>query len=123
VRCGDGPTKAAAVRAIADRMDAIAAARGVTITRTVISDDHPVPLDGDLVDGLEDACRARGIPYQAMPSGAGHDAMEIATMAPAGMLFVPSEGGISHSPAEWTDPEQIAVGVDVMTDVVRGLRR
>ena len=122
VRCGDGAVKTAAVGAIAARMDAIATSRGVAITRTVISDDRPVTLDGALVSRLEGACRARGIPYLAMPSGAGHDAMEIATMAPAGMLFVPSEGGISHSPAEWTDPEQIAVGVDVMTDVVRELR-
>lgn len=123
VRCGDGEVKTAAVGAIGARMDAIATARGVVITRTVISDDRPVPLDDALGGRLEDACRARGVPYLAMPSGAGHDAMEIATMAPAGMLFVPSEGGISHGPAEWTDLEQIAVGVDVMTDVVRELSR
>lgn len=123
VRCGDGVVKAGVVAAVIARMDAVAARRDVRIRRTVISDDRPVPLDQGLVGLLEAACRARGIPCLAMPSGAGHDAMEIATMAPTGMLFVPSEDGVSHSPAEWTDPEQIAVGVDVMTDVVRDLRR
>lgn len=49
-----------------------------------------------------------------MPSGAGHDAQDMARVTPTGMIFVPSAGGISHSPKEYTSPEQIARGVDVL---------
>jgi N-carbamoyl-L-amino-acid hydrolase len=49
-----------------------------------------------------------------LPSGAGHDAQNVARFAPMGMIFVPSRGGISHSPLEYTSPEQIANGVEVL---------
>jgi N-carbamoyl-L-amino-acid hydrolase len=49
-----------------------------------------------------------------MPSGAGHDAQDMARVTPTGMIFVPSQGGISHSPREYTSPEQTARGVDVL---------
>jgi N-carbamoyl-L-amino-acid hydrolase len=49
-----------------------------------------------------------------MPSGAGHDAQDMARVTPTGMVFVPSAGGVSHSPREYTSPEQMARGVDVL---------
>jgi N-carbamoyl-L-amino-acid hydrolase len=49
-----------------------------------------------------------------LPSGAGHDATQIATIAPIGMIFVPSRGGKSHCPEEWTDLEDIALGVQAL---------
>ena len=49
-----------------------------------------------------------------MPSGAGHDAQEIAHLGPMGMIFVPSVDGISHSPREFSRPEDIANGVNVL---------
>jgi allantoate deiminase len=49
-----------------------------------------------------------------MVSGAGHDAMIMADFAPTGLVFVPSRGGISHAPEEWTDYGQLAKGVDVL---------
>jgi beta-ureidopropionase / N-carbamoyl-L-amino-acid hydrolase len=54
-----------------------------------------------------------------MPSGAGHDAQAIATIAPMGMIFVPSVGGISHAPAELTRPEDCAHGAAVLLDAAR----
>jgi N-carbamoyl-L-amino-acid hydrolase len=53
-----------------------------------------------------------------MPSGAGHDAQEVARIAPMGMIFVPSVGAISHSPREFTKPEDVANGVDVLLNAV-----
>ena len=53
-----------------------------------------------------------------MPSGAGHDAQEIAHIAPMGMIFVPSVGGISHSPREFTKAEDVAHGADVLLNAV-----
>jgi N-carbamoyl-L-amino-acid hydrolase len=49
-----------------------------------------------------------------LPSGAGHDAQEIAGLCPVGMIFVPSVGGISHSPKEYSRPEDIANGANVL---------
>jgi N-carbamoyl-L-amino-acid hydrolase len=53
-----------------------------------------------------------------LPSGAGHDAQELARIAPMGMIFVPSVGGISHSPKEYSRPEAIAHGANVLLQAV-----
>ncbi len=52
--------------------------------------------------------------YEHLPSGAGHDAQSIAPLAPIGMIFVPSRDGVSHAPAEFTDPVDIGNGADVL---------
>lgn len=49
-----------------------------------------------------------------LPSGAGHDAQNVARFAPVGMIFVPSRAGISHSPLEYSSPEQVANGAEVL---------
>ena len=51
-----------------------------------------------------------------LPSGAGHDAQMLARVCPAGMVFVPSVGGISHNPAEHTDPADLGAGADVLLE-------
>jgi N-carbamoyl-L-amino-acid hydrolase len=56
--------------------------------------------------------------YRVMPSGAGHDAQDMAHIAPTGMIFVPSRGGISHSPKEYTSPEDMANGAKVLLETV-----
>jgi N-carbamoyl-L-amino-acid hydrolase len=53
-----------------------------------------------------------------MPSGAGHDAQDMAHIAPTGMIFVPSVGGISHSPEEFTSATDMANGVNVLLHTV-----
>jgi acetylornithine deacetylase/succinyl-diaminopimelate desuccinylase-like protein len=55
-----------------------------------------------------------GLSWQAVPSGAGHDAAHMAHLGPMGMIFIPSRGGRSHCPDEWTDKEQIGAGVHVL---------
>ncbi len=59
-----------------------------------------------------------GLSYKIMPSGAGHDAQDMARIAPTGMIFVPSVGGISHSPNEFTDARGMANGADVLLHTV-----
>ena len=49
-----------------------------------------------------------------MPSGAGHDAQDLARIAPTGMIFIPSKDGISHSPKEYSSPEDMANGANVL---------
>jgi allantoate deiminase len=81
----------------------------------------PVALDPALQDALEAAAGEEGATTLRMPSGAGHDAMVLAHHIPAAMLFVPSRGGLSHTPEEFTTPEQCELGARVLARAVRQL--
>jgi len=67
---------------------------------------------------IEAACGALGLRSRRLPSGAGHDAQAMASLGPMGMIFVPSVGGISHSPKEFTRWEDCACGADVLCQTV-----
>ncbi|HEY2782299.1 MAG TPA: M20 family metallo-hydrolase [Steroidobacteraceae bacterium] len=64
-----------------------------------------------------------GLSSKLMPSGAGHDAQEMANLGPIGMIFIPSVGGISHSPKEFSLPGDIENGANVLLGAVLGLDR
>jgi allantoate deiminase len=82
---------------------------------------EPVALDADLQDRLEAAAREEGASTLRLPSGAGHDAMVLAHHVSAAMLFVPSRGGLSHTPDEYSSPEQCELGARVLARTVRAL--
>ena len=63
---------------------------------------------------IGDAARELGLTTRVMPSGAGHDAQAMATIGPMGMIFVPSIGGISHAPKEFSRPADITNGANVL---------
>jgi len=94
--------------------DLSAAAKETGGQFTVFSRKPPARSDPRLLACLTRACEELGVPYQLLPSAAGHDAMCIAHIAPQAMLFVPSRGGISHSPEEFTDPESCITGARVL---------
>jgi N-carbamoyl-L-amino-acid hydrolase len=75
----------------------------------------PCAFPARIVDAIERAARALGLAHMRLPSGAFHDANFIADVAPTGMIFVPCEKGISHSPAENARPEDLAAGARVLT--------
>ncbi|HVB65410.1 MAG TPA: Zn-dependent hydrolase [Nitrolancea sp.] len=75
-----------------------------------ISGKQAVASDPRLVQEIESACREIGLPYLRMSSGAGHDAMCMEAITREAMLFVPSRGGVSHSPDEYTSEEQCVAG-------------
>ncbi len=79
----------------------------------------PAMSDDRLLDAIDAGASGLGLSAQRMPSGAGHDAQEVALICPMAMIFVPSVGGISHSPREFTRPEDVANGVDVLLAAVR----
>jgi N-carbamoyl-L-amino-acid hydrolase len=74
----------------------------------------PAPTDARLRGLIARSAADLGLSHRVMPSGAGHDAQEIANVTPIGMIFVPSKGGISHSPREFTAPADMANGVNVL---------
>jgi N-carbamoyl-L-amino-acid hydrolase len=74
----------------------------------------PAPTHPRIRDLIESSARELGLTSLRMPSGAGHDAQEMARLAPIGMIFVPSVGGISHSPNEFTRPQDLIKGANVL---------
>lgn len=99
----------------------VAAEEGLGMEISATHRKPPVVLDRGLQDTLVAAAETEGASYRLMPSGAGHDAMVLAHHIPAAMLFVPSRGGISHSPEEYTPPEQCELGARVLARAVREL--
>jgi len=75
--------------------------------------------DARVMDAIDASAAALGLSSQRMPSGAGHDAQELSLICPMGMIFVPSVGGISHSPREFTKPDDVANGVNVLLHAVQ----
>jgi beta-ureidopropionase / N-carbamoyl-L-amino-acid hydrolase len=81
-------------------------------------DSDPAISNPQVMTWIDGATTALGLTRQRMPSGAGHDAQEIAQIAPMAMIFVPSVGGISHSPKEFTKPEDVVNGANVLLNAV-----
>ncbi len=100
-------------------VEATAAAEGVSVARRTLARFAPVAFDPAMIDRVEAAARAQGRSVRRMPSGAGHDAVYMARVAPTGMIFVPSAGGISHNVREHTAPDDLIAGADVLLAVVR----
>ncbi len=75
---------------------------------------EPVAFDADLVGRVEATAKGLGFGHRRMPSGAGHDAQMLARTCPAAMVFVPSEGGLSHNVREFTAPAAIEKGLKVL---------
>jgi len=92
-----------------------ASENGLTIETQEKMHVAPVRMDAGLMARLGSAMDAKGVPYTQLPSGAGHDSLPIARKMPASMLFVPSKGGRSHCPEEYTAPEDFARVVDVVS--------
>jgi N-carbamoyl-L-amino-acid hydrolase len=78
----------------------------------------PVLTDDFIKSQIEAAARARRFRRLNLPSGAGHDAQEFARLGPMGMIFIPSRNGVSHSPEEFSRPEEVAAGAQVLFDTV-----
>ncbi len=99
----------------------VAHAQGNGLTCTVERQLYaaPTPLSGQIGAALSAQADALGVSHRVMVSGAGHDAMIMADFAPTGLIFVPSKGGVSHAPEEWTDYAQIARGTDVIFATIR----
>jgi len=114
------------IQAVFDRIRAraatIAQARGTSIDfRDLEATADPALTDPRIQRIIERAAHALALTTMAMPSGAGHDAQDIAGIAPIGMIFVPSVGGISHSPHEYTAAADIEHGVNVLMQAVTAI--
>ena len=88
----------------------------ITINRHRFTD--AVPITQGMQDWVAEAAERAGFAWERVPSGAGHDAQAIATIAPMAMVFVPSVGGISHAVEEYSSPEDCANGAQVLLELL-----
>lgn len=96
----------------------IGAATGTRFGFQTVTSSEPAMATPRVMDWIEASTAALGLTRQRMPSGAGHDAQEMALIAPMGMIFIPSVGGISHSPREFSHAHDISNGANVLLNAV-----
>lgn len=110
-----------AVDAIKAEVAAVSRERGIEYSLKTIMDVPPTPVDGKVLARLRECARREGIDALELPSGAGHDAMVIATVGPMGMIFVRSRDGLSHCPEEYSSPEDLALGTQLLLAAIAEL--
>jgi N-carbamoyl-L-amino-acid hydrolase len=118
LRNTDEATLAGAEGRLAAFVAQVAADEGVTISSRRLARFEPVAFDPRVVDLVAEVAGASGLSVARLPSGAGHDAQMLARVCPAGMVFVPSERGISHNPAEHTAAADVEAGANVLLQVL-----
>ena len=96
----------------------IGTATGTSFRFRSLTDSQPALADARVMGHIQTSVTQLGLTAQRMPSGAGHDAQEIARIAPMGMIFIPSVGGVSHSPKEFSRAQDITNGADVLLNAV-----
>jgi N-carbamoyl-L-amino-acid hydrolase len=105
-------------KALREALDGIAKRRRVTIDVDPYATFGPIAFDRAIGDLLRQKAEARQLATRDMIAAAGHDSVLIAPLCPSAMLFVPSVGGITHNPREYSTQEQLARGAQVLLDAV-----
>lgn len=121
IRDHDVAARASVVGSFLAALDQIAERRGLEVSVATIRRDDPAVCSPVVVGAVRGACADLGERSLDLISGAYHDAMILGAHVPMGMIFVPSVAGISHSPLEFTAPEDIDCGVRVLAATLRRL--
>jgi allantoate deiminase len=111
------------VERLVSAADEIARRRGLEMRHNYNLDQPAVPMDSKLTERLENAVQSDGYPVHRMMSGAGHDAMIMAPLVPAAMLFLRSPGGVSHSPEESVLEADVDAALSAGAQFIRDLAR
>ena len=119
VRSQDDPRRLAAVRSLKQKAQTIAKRRGLKLAWQSIQQTDAVPCDPGMIKIFSQCIARRGFKAFKLPSGAGHDAVALSAICPVAMLFVPCKDGISHNPAEAVKAADVAVAVEVLSDLIR----
>ncbi len=107
-----------AERQLGEFLDRLAAQEQVAIKTRSLARFDPVVFPSEMVSLVETTAQDLGLACRRLPSGAGHDAQMMARLCPAGMIFVPSAGGLSHNVREYTAPEHLQAGASVLLNAV-----
>lgn len=92
--------------------------RGLSVSTALLAEEAPVEIEEKVVESLKETAERLNIPHLLMPSGAGHDAMNMAQLCPTGLLFIPSKDGLSHNPEEYSSIEDIGIGAQLLEEEV-----
>ena len=114
LRHPDDAALAAMGEALREALDAVARDEGLEVKLEETLYFPAQPFDPDCVRAVREGAKSLGYAHRDIVSGAGHDAVYMARVAPAGMIFVPCEGGISHAEIEYATPEDLAAGCNVL---------
>ncbi len=121
IRGVHAPDKARLVDAFRQAMEGRARERDLGLSMETFVDEPPVPCTDWVVAELTRVCEDLDANFMVMPSGAGHDTQHIAAVADVGMVFIPSGGGIAHTPDEYTPIEDVAYGTEVLAEALSRL--
>lgn len=121
IRDADGDRLSTIVSDLKTELEAIAERRNLRLDWEVLLEVSPKSMDPRIRTELEEAAKRCSLDYLTIRSGAGHDAMNAANVTSTGMLFLPSEGGISHSPNEFTSSEDLFAGTRALDEALRSL--
>ncbi len=114
----DETTLAELARAFRRTLSSIARRRDLMFEFEIVSEIAPVKCDSSVVQTIDELAREAKVDTLRMPSGAAHDTQNMAGLTRAGMIFVPSKEGRSHSPAEWTAWEDIEIGANLLLNTL-----
>ncbi len=121
VRDIDQARRDSVLRQIADACEKIASRRNVQVHSETVNSDPPAQCAPAVVGALVEACETHHVRFERMISRAYHDSLFMSRISPTAMLFVPSRGGVSHRPDEYSSPEAIAQGVLVLAEALARL--
>ncbi|MDH2310666.1 allantoate amidohydrolase [Methylobacterium brachiatum] len=119
LRAPDDGQRLAALADITAAVAVIAERRRLDVEPRPLHEAAAIPCDPGLTDLVRDAVASEGLPVLALPSGAGHDGMAVAAIAPIAMVFVRCRGGISHNPAEFASLPDIETGARVLFGAIK----
>ena len=102
-------------------IDNVALLRDIKSTCKVLANDRPKASNQNIMAAIQSTCDDMGIHPLQIVSGAYHDSLFVGEFAPMGMVFIPSHDGISHDPDEFTNPEDIVLGTEVLANTLVSL--
>jgi N-carbamoyl-L-amino-acid hydrolase len=118
VRNTDELTLSKAEQEISEFITSLSLSEGVEVSHRYLARFEPVVFHPLVIDIVEKVSASHSPSVVRMPSGAGHDAQMFARVCPSAMIFVPSVEGISHNPAEFTEPKDMVLGTDILLHVL-----
>jgi N-carbamoyl-L-amino-acid hydrolase len=118
IRNTDEKTLCQAEKEFADFLVTISHSEGVTVSTRYLARFEPVDFHPQVIELISSVAKTHTHAVVNMPSGAGHDAQMFARVCPSAMIFVPSVEGISHNPAEFTSPDDLALGTNILLQVL-----
>lgn len=114
IRSVDMDSKQKVMEHVKDAIHNVERKRGLSIHSELLTNDEPVILEKHVTSSILQTCEQLGASYRKMPSGAGHDAMNMARICPTGLIFIPCQDGLSHHKDEFSSLEAIEIACDVL---------